>query len=178
MQMSKIFSLFPGMFIPSTKTKKTKNKTKNKTKKNRLPPFLHITVTSKTTSNWKQMVVNLSKLKSDFRIVTVTMYQTKKYKQAKKGKKNGRQWFCSSYPLIEREATVAESLQSSHSHRSAHAGSHDGRGLFSTRLGGYLVFFKAEPRFGEKIISWLTRPHYKQDKPNTPAYRNPAHCLY
>ena len=33
------------------------------------------------------MVVNLSKLKSDFRIVTVTMYLTKKYKQAKKGEK-------------------------------------------------------------------------------------------
>ena len=33
------------------------------------------------------MVVNLSKLKSDFRIVIVTMYQTKKYKQAKKGGK-------------------------------------------------------------------------------------------
>lgn len=34
------------------------------------------------------MVVNLSKLRSDFRIVTVTMYQTKKYTQAKKrGKK-------------------------------------------------------------------------------------------
>lgn len=35
------------------------------------------------------MVVNLSKLKSDFRIVTVTMYQTKKYTQAKK---RGKKW--------------------------------------------------------------------------------------
>jgi len=122
------------------------------------------------------MVVNLSKLKSDFRIVTVTMYLTKKYKQAKKGEK----WMSVILLLLPPHweiATVAESLQSSHSHRSAHTGAHDGGGLFSTLFWGYLVLFEAEPRFGVKIISWLTRPHDKQDKPNTPAYRNPAHCL-
>lgn len=117
------------------------------------------------------MVVNLSKLKSDFRTVTVTMYQTNEYKQVKKGKNCRR---CSCYLLI---ATVAESLQTFHPHWSAHTGTHDGGGLFCTLFWGYLVLFEAEPCFGVKIISWLTRPHYKQDKSNTPAYRNPAHCL-
>lgn len=92
----------------------------------------------------------------------------------KKGEKNGRRRFCPCYLLT---ATVAESLQSSHSHRSAHTGAQDGGGLFCTLFWGYLVLFEPEPLFGVKIISWLTLPHYKQDKPNTPEYRNPAHCL-
>ena len=51
-----------------------------------------------------------------------------------------------------------------------------GEGLFSSPLGGSLVFFEAELRFGVKVISPLTQPQNRQDGPNTPDYYR-AHCL-
>ena len=36
-------------------------------------------------------------------------------------------------------------------------------GLFTFRLGGSLVFFEAEPRFGVKVILCLTQPQNRQD---------------
>ena len=36
-------------------------------------------------------------------------------------------------------------------------------GLFTFRLGGCLVFFEAEPRFGVKVILCLTQPQNRQD---------------
>ena len=38
------------------------------------------------------------------------------------------------------------------------------------------MFFEAELRFGVKVISRLTHPQNRQDKPNTPDYCR-AHCL-
>jgi len=51
-----------------------------------------------------------------------------------------------------------------------------GEGLFFSRLGGSLVFFEAELRFGVKVISPLTQPQNRQDGPNTLDYYR-AHCL-
>lgn len=63
-------------------------------------------------------------------------------------------------------------------HRTAHTGTHNGGGLYSSLLGGCLVFIEAEPHFGVKIILCLnSQSHNKQDEPNTPAYRNPARYL-
>ena len=46
-------------------------------------------------------------------------------------------------------------LKRSHPHRSAHTGTHDGGGLYSSLLGRCLVFIEAEPHFGVKIICVL-----------------------
>ena len=120
------------------------------------------------------MVVYLCKLKSDFRTVAVTMYQTKKYKQAKKRGK--QKW--PPVTLLPLPRLGDWPLKSFQPHRSAHTGTHNGGGLYSSLLGGCLVFIEAEPHFGVKIILCLnSQPHNKQDEPNTPAYRNPARFL-
>ena len=102
------------------------------------------------------------------------MYQTKK---TQTGNKKGKQ----KWPPVTLLLLLPLGdwrLKRSHPHRSAHTGTHDGGGLYSSLLGGCLVFIETQPHFGVKIILCLnSQPHNKQDEPNTPAYRNPARCL-
>ena len=110
--------------------------------------------------------VYLGKLKSNFQTVALTMY-----KQAK----NGRlyvtllslppHWEIHCRPLEQSlckaptytslptcmGAITSLKLWSIHNYIQA-------RGLFFSRLGGSLVFFKAEPCFGVTVISCLTQP--------------------
>lgn len=79
------------------------------------------------------------------------MYQTKK---TQTGNKKGKQ----KWPPVTLLLLLPLGdwrLKRSHPHRSAHTGTHDGGGLYSSLLGGCLVFIEAEPHFGVKIICVL-----------------------